>query len=90
MENRSGDWYYFSAITFLGLGNRTLAVDHARQAVAINPYQQNYQYLLNHLESNGTWNQGMGSPFSSRSSSGDSMCMQLCLNSLMCSMCFGC
>ena len=35
--NRSAMWYYYSAIANMGIGNNLVAVDHAKQAAAMEP-----------------------------------------------------
>ena len=37
ITERSAEWYYLSALANSGLGNRVAALDHARQAVALQP-----------------------------------------------------
>ncbi|MDD3172526.1 MAG: DnaJ domain-containing protein [Herbinix sp.] len=50
---RSAKWYYYSAVSNAGVGNNVLAFDHARQAVNMDPSNQEYRNFLNHLESHG-------------------------------------
>lgn len=47
---RDGQWYYFSAVAHSGLGNRVMALEHIRQAVAMEPDNQQYRELLTRLE----------------------------------------
>jgi len=50
---RSGRWYYYSAVANAGVGNNVMAFDHARQAVNMEPNNQEYKDFLNHLQSQG-------------------------------------
>lgn len=50
INERNARWYYYSAIANAGLGNNILAAEHARQAVNMDPYNAEYQNLLNQLE----------------------------------------
>lgn len=47
---RSARWYYYSAAANAGAGNNVRAYDHARQAVNMDPNNQEYRILLNQLE----------------------------------------
>lgn len=53
MPNHTARWYYCSAIANGGLGNNMVALDHARQAVNMEPNNAEYQNLLNQLEWTG-------------------------------------
>jgi molecular chaperone DnaJ len=53
MANRTARWYYCSAIANAGVGNNVLALDHARQAVNMEPNNREYINLLNQLEWQG-------------------------------------
>lgn len=50
INQRTARWYYYSAIANAGLGNNIVAADHAAQAVNMDPYNTEYQKLLNQLE----------------------------------------
>lgn len=50
---RSARWYYYSAVANAGVGNNVMAFDHARQAVNMEPNNQEYRQFLNHLQSQG-------------------------------------
>ncbi|MBU9737084.1 J domain-containing protein [Diplocloster agilis] len=52
IQNRSARWYYCSAAANAGVGNNVVAVDHARQAVNMEPGNPQYNQLLNQLQ----WN----------------------------------
>lgn len=53
MPNRNGRWYYCSAFANAGIGNNVVAADHARQAVNMEPNNQEYRQLLNQLQWSG-------------------------------------
>jgi len=50
---RNARWYYFSAVANSGLGNNVMALDHARQAVNMDPGNQEYRNFLNQIEWQG-------------------------------------
>ncbi|MFU0828474.1 MAG: J domain-containing protein [Lachnoclostridium sp.] len=50
ISNRTARWYYFSAVANAGLGNNLVALDHARQAVNMEPGNVEYSNFLNQIE----------------------------------------
>ena len=50
MPKRGADWYYLSAQTSIGLGNRVTALSHAKEAVRMAPNNPYYLQLVNQLE----------------------------------------
>lgn len=50
---RSARWYYYSAVANAGVGNNIVAVEHARQAVNMEPGNQEYRNFLNQIEWQG-------------------------------------
>ena len=51
--NRTARWYYYSAVANAGMGNGLNALEHARQAVNMEPGNPEYRSLLNQLEAGG-------------------------------------
>ncbi len=51
ISNRNSRWYYYSAIANEGIGNSSLAVEHANVAVNMEPDNMDYRNLVNQL----TW-----------------------------------
>lgn len=49
MPNRNAQWYYYSAIAQVGLGNTARGMDYARTAVTMEPGNTDYQNLVNQL-----------------------------------------
>ena len=54
MYDRDADWYYYSAIANGGIGNRTTALNHAKEALRMEPNNAEYRTLLNKFE-NGSF-----------------------------------
>ena len=54
---RNARWYYYSAAANQGLGNNVTAMEHAKQAVSMEPDNYEYQMLLQQLQGNGSWYQ---------------------------------
>ena len=55
MQERGAEWYYLCGEASLGLGNRTAALNYARQAVSMSPDNFEYRSLLSRVEGNATY-----------------------------------
>ena len=88
MEDRNATWYYYSALANRGVGNNMIALEHAKQALAMEPNNWQYQNLVTQLEGGGGWYQSQqrsyGYPMG-----GSDYCMKLCMLNLACNMCCG-
>ncbi len=88
MENRNATWYYYSALANKGAGNNMIALEHAKQALSMEPGNWQYQNLVSQLESGGGWYQSQqrsyGYPVG-----GMDFCTKLCLLNLACNLCCG-
>lgn len=51
---RNARWYYYSAAANQGIGNNVTAMEHAKQAVSMEPDNYEYQMLLQQLQGNGS------------------------------------
>lgn len=51
---RDGQWYYLSAVAHSSLGNRIMAIEQMRQAIAKDPDNSSYRQILSQLESGGS------------------------------------
>lgn len=87
MSSRPGRWYYLHAMANYGMGNNVTAVEDARQALAMEPDNLEYQRLLNQLESGGQWYQGMGRTYGTPTASFDSCCWKIVLLNMFCNCC---
>lgn len=50
MGNRTAEWHYCYAVASLGIGNNSDAMDHAAQAVNMDPGNTEYASFLRHLQ----------------------------------------
>ncbi|MCL2833295.1 MAG: DnaJ domain-containing protein [Treponema sp.] len=50
ISDRDALWYYYSALSNIGLGNRVTALGHAREAARMKPENSEYRSLLRWLE----------------------------------------
>lgn len=90
MEERSAQWYYYSAAANSGIGNDSVALEHAQRAASMEPDNQNYQSMLDRLRTGNRWYTSRQKSYGYPASGTDQcarMCMTyLCINAL-CSMC---
>ena len=90
MEERSAQWYYYSAAANSGIGNDAVALEHAQQAVSMEPDNPNYQSMLQQLQSGNRWyssrQQSYGGPVSTGSQCMRICATYLCINAL-CNLC---
>ncbi len=89
VTDRTGEWYYYSAVANLAMGNNVIAKEHASTAVRMQPDNWEYQNLLNRIESGAAWYQERSAPFGGIGSGSGGMCMKLCIANLLCNMCCG-
>ena len=57
IPTRNAQWYYYSAVANSGLGNNVIALQHAKEALRLEPNNMQYQMLVQRLESGGSWYQ---------------------------------
>jgi len=63
IDEHNAEWHYYSALAHAGLGNRASALNHASEAVRLDPYNEDYGRLLTRLEENITSYRRAGSGF---------------------------
>lgn len=80
-------WYYCSALANSGIGNNVISLQHAREALRLEPDNFQYQVLVNRLESGGSWYQQQQGPYQTTFAGDGSWCMKLCLANLVCNLC---
>ena len=87
LGQKNGEWYYLSSMANMGLGNNVKALENIREAVRLEPNNQQYRMLLNRMESGGTWYETQQGPFGGMPSGGSDMCLNLCLANAFCNLC---
>lgn len=84
IENRTGKWYYVSAIANYSAGNQATALQHVQIAMRMEPGNMEYQQLYHTMQNGGTWyttrSQNYGYPEMSGSYCCNLCMMNLCLN----------
>lgn len=97
MGNRNAEWYYLSAVANHAVGNSITALQHAREAVGLEPNNLEYRRTLAEIEASGrqyrTWQTSNG--FSLKNAA--QCCSVLCMTEMCClcaqgyaSMCYCC
>ena len=66
MGNRSAEWHYLYAIANSGMGNNVEALNHAQQAVDMEPMNREYSGFLNQIQTRGNRYQTTGGAYGSR------------------------
>lgn len=87
--SRAACWYYYSAVANAGLGNNVAALEHARQAVKLEPGNYDYQRLVQQLENGGMWYERRQAAYGYPDGGGDNICLKLCIANLICNLCCG-
>ena len=97
IRERNALWYFYSASANSGLGNNVTALEHAREAVRLEPENIQYRMLLERMESGGSWYQQRQTMYGYQrqtmygypGSFDSSCCVKLCVANLLCNLCCG-
>lgn len=89
IQQRNSLWYFYSAAANSGIGNNVTALEHAREAVRMEPDNYQYKMLLNNLQHGGSWyRQGQNAYGFSTAASVD-CCTKICIANMACNLCIG-
>lgn len=89
IKERGALWYFYSASANSGAGNNVTALEHAKEAVRLEPQNMQYQMLLQRLQGGGGWYQQRQSMYGYPSSVGGDWCVKLCVANMLCNLCCG-
>ena len=89
IKERNALWYFYSASANSGLGNNVTALEHAREAVRLEPENMQYRMLLERMEGGGTWYQQRQTMYGYPGSPDSRCCGKLCVANLLCNLCCG-
>lgn len=89
IENRSGRWYYISAIANHGIGNQATALEHIQIAMRMEPGNPEYQQFYQILQNGGSWYESQGAFYGMPTMNGSDFCFKLCLANMICNLCCG-
>ena len=78
---RDARWYFLTAAANMYMGNKMSAMEAAKQAVEMEPDNEEYQRLLRQLQSGGDFYDNYRVDYSNTLST-DRLCMTLCLANL--------
>lgn len=84
ISNRSALWYYYSSIANMGIGNNLVAIDHAKQAAAMEPNNIEYVNFANQMQFRGQRYQSTGYGYGRQSYGTGNMCCDLWLADTLC------
>ena len=83
MSNRNAKWYYYSSIANMGMGNNLVAVEHAKQAAAMEPNNMEYVNFANQMQFRSQRYQNTGYGYGRQSYGTGNLCCDLwCLDTL--------
>ena len=89
IKDRSARWYYYSSIANSGMGNNVLALEHAKEALRLEPSNYQYQSLVSRLENGGSWYRTQQTMYGGTPTINNDFCVKLCIANLMCNLCCG-
>ncbi len=89
IHEHTAQWYYYSAIANSGLGNNVTALQHAKEALRMEPNNYQYQMLVNQFESGGSWYRQRQNPYTTTFGGGSDWCVKLCIANIVCNLCCG-
>ena len=87
IDNRTGRWYYISAIANQGIGNQATALEHIQIAMRMEPNNMEYQQFYQVMQNGGTWYQSRGAGYGMPEMDDSGFCLKLCLANLLCNLC---
>lgn len=87
IQNRSGRWYYISAIANRGAGNQAAALEHIQIAMRMEPGNTEYRQFYSVLQNGGAWYAGRGAGYGVANVSNTGFCFKLCLANMLCNLC---
>lgn len=83
IHNRNAMWYYYSSVANMGIGNNLVAVEHAKQAAAMEPNNMEYVNFANQMQFRGRQYQNTGYGYGRQSFGTGNLCCDLwCLDTM--------
>lgn len=89
IRDRGALWYFYSASANSGMGNNVTALEHAKEAVRLDPNNMQYQMMLSRLQGTDGWYQQRRSVYGYPVTGGNDLCMKLCIANVVCNLCCG-
>lgn len=89
VENRTGRWYYISAIANQGIGNQAKALEYIQIAMRMEPNNAEYHQFYNVLQNGGAWYADRGASYGMPAMDDTGFCLKLCMANILCNLCCG-
>ena len=90
IDDRTGRWYYLSAVANLGAGNQATAMEHIDRAIAMEPNNMEYKQMKQRMQGGSNWYVQRGMGYGMPDVRSDNWCMDMCLLNLLCNCCTPC
>lgn len=90
IDDRTGRWYYLSAVANLGAGNKATALQHIDTAISMEPGNLEYQQVKSRMQSGNDWYVQRGTGYGMPGMTSGDLCMDLCLTNMLCHCCTPC
>lgn len=89
IQNRTGTWYYYSAIANAGIGNNVTAKEHIDIACRMEPHNYNFTQMKSRIENGGAWYAGQAGTYGFPGMESTGSCSKMCMYYFICSVCLG-
>jgi molecular chaperone DnaJ len=86
-SERTGRWYYYSAMANNGVGNNATAIEHIKRAVDLEPSNTQYRQFQQYMNGGGTWYSTMGGGYERPYTSAGRFCISFFFLQFLCSCC---
>lgn len=86
-KDHTAEWFFYSALANANVGNQVTALNHAREAVQMNPNNPEYRNLLSQLESGGQTYRQSGQFYGFPMASSAKTLIEICLAQAACFFC---
>lgn len=87
VSNRTAEWYYYSALANAGVNNTVMAINHAGEAVRLDPQNHAYRSLLQQLQQGGFAYRTAGASHGFSMEQAGRTLLQICLMQATCILC---
>lgn len=87
IQDKTAQWYYFSAVAHYGLGDTVAAANHARIAVDMDPLNYEYRVFLGRIQSRGATYTNRREARRVQECDAGRICSALCLANFVCNFC---
>lgn len=84
IKERTARWYYYSAQANYGVGNRTVALQHAERAASMEPDNFQYRQFLERLKNPGRAYTSYGRGYSMPNFNMSKLCCGVCIANSLC------